>query len=305
MLASRVVQFYKGGLSIDTAVSKSIGAAEKQFPSISCGIIAITADGSMSARCNSRTFTIARASRDIAAFDRVPCGMSIIQPLCFYRDEMVMIGLSNHPTLLNQAIFKLRSGHSFTELNEKSFKVFFNTLRRVASVMAHRMGVASVALMIFPNDKGGFLFPIGKDIQHRNPILDRKREYRLAIGDSYNARVTKDSIIIVGSNDHEHIFTSPEAQFHKGVQAVWAMMGNGLRKMMERKEWALLFDPLSDCLMSAGLYPDMSWPKPAPFHQKHPGYFETGLGPRVPVTNQMQYLAVVLKIAISTSGYLG
>ncbi|KAJ0327530.1 hypothetical protein COL5a_005911 [Colletotrichum fioriniae] len=290
MLASRVANLYRSGLKLETAVKKAMWDATGTCPSLSCGIIAITADGKQTAQCNSRLFAIGSAGLGSSLqYGLIGCTMPIIAPLCCFEDDLVRVGVSKHPTRQGQLTFCLKDT-SLIAMDQKQVENLFGSLRRVAKALLSLGGADSVAMVTFTGGRGGHLFgirstgsisPASTDLKEDSAFrahikIDKTVEPLQVVIDSWQSSVPRRS---------SGFLLAPAVEFRAIVAGVWAALSRGLRVALQTPlHWAIAADPFHDDLMLLCFTHDKHhWPNAAPFQSDNIGQLglTSALGRRI------------------------
>ncbi|EXF76142.1 L-asparaginase 1 precursor [Colletotrichum fioriniae PJ7] len=290
MLASRVANLYRSGLKLETAVKKAMWDATGTCPSLSCGIIAITADGKQTAQCNSRLFAIGSAGLGSSLqYGLIGCTMPIIAPLCCFEDDLVRVGVSKHPTRQSQLTFCLKDT-SLIAMDQKQVENLFGSLRRVAKALLSLGGADSVAMVTFTGGRGGHLFgirstgsisPASTDLKEDSAFrahikIDKTVEPLQVVIDSWQSSVPRRS---------SGFLLAPAVEFRAIVAGVWAALSRGLRVALQTPlHWAIAADPFHDDLMLLCFTHDKHhWPNAAPFQSDNIGQLglTSALGRRI------------------------
>ncbi|KAM3439503.1 hypothetical protein NHJ13734_003735 [Beauveria thailandica] len=160
MLASRIANLYNNGIGIATAVEEGIWHATQLFPSISCGVIAITANGQQTYQCNSRIFNVGSSGLKSRHIGLLRCTMPVMAPLCIHDDDVLRVGVSKHPTRPNQLTFQLKGESSLVSLSDERALAVHGRLRKVGQALAQIAGASDVAMLSWAGGGGGHLFPV-------------------------------------------------------------------------------------------------------------------------------------------------
>lgn len=323
MLAGRIANLYNNGIPVAEAVEQAMRYATQLFPTISCGVIAITADGQQTTQCNSRIFNVGSAggTSGSSLLGLLPCTMPVIAPLCFYEDELMRVGVSKHPTRLDQLTFQLKQGLSLVGMSGEQAHALFGTLRRICQSLAQSTGASDVAMMTWAGCTRGHLFPIrgddepnGAESKGMNAGADRVEDYQTVFGDGFMAirqRVARGSPNGDDERDGDghgdkdggsatvSLLLLDDAEFHGAVELFQRALDNAsLRMSLSTGGWSLYAGPSkpgplflsarSGCgyrdVLVASPYIDPCWPSPAPFQHptgNGPLHFTAALGPRI------------------------
>ncbi|KAL7909513.1 nucleophile aminohydrolase [Trichoderma velutinum] len=309
MLAGRIANLYNNGIPIAKAVEQAIRDATQLFPTISCGVIAITADGQQTAQCNSRIFNIGSSGgkSGLSHVGLLPCTMPVISPLCFYEDELMRVGVSRHPTRLNQLTFQLKQDLSLVSMSEEQAHALFGKLNRICQSLAQSTGASDVAMMSWAGCTGGHLFPVGGDVEPKRESeseglsteAGRAEDYQTVFGDGVMAIQQRVATGTTGGDDGGGDGDGDEDGDRNGASANVSLLLLGdyadirgavelfqqaldkdasLRMSLHSGGWSLFAGPSKPrrqgpgCLyrdvLVASPYKDPCWPSPAPF--QHP-----------------------------------
>lgn len=310
MLASRIAMLYNNGVNIAKAVEQGIWNATQVFPSLSCGVIAIAADGQQTAQCNSRIFnTISAGSTSTTTHEGLlPCTMRIIAPLCFYEDSWMRVGVSKHPTRLNQVTFQLKEELSLVKLSHELTCAIFGKLRRVCQSLVQVTGASDIAMLTWSGNSGGHLFPIFGDgnygVKSWNKIINANAgglDYQAAPCDAF----TLVRLPLARADSHARVsmfLLESDVEFNEAVALfLGSLKDKSIRKTLYSGDWSVFAGPISSLplppappvsasstsaqasaqmsiyhnLLVALLYKDPHWPGHSPFQNASSDY---GLG---------------------------
>ncbi|KAJ4858017.1 asparaginase domain-containing protein [Trichoderma breve] len=293
MLAGRIANLYSNGITIAKAVEQAMRDASQLFPTISCGVIAITADGQQTAQCNSRIFNIGSSGSKSGSshVGLLPCTMPIITPLCFYEDELMRVGVSRHPTRLNQLTFQLKQDLSLVNMSEEQVYALFGKLKRICQSLVQSTGASDVAMVSWAGCTGGHLFPIGEDGEPKREFeseTDRAEDYQTVFGDGFMAirqrvatgttnggDVADASLLLLGDAEIRWAVELFQRALEKDASLRMGLHSGGWSLFAGRQLAPLsLSAPSSSApsssycyrdVLVASSYIDPYWPSPAPF----------------------------------------
>lgn len=310
MLAGRIANLYSNGITIAKAVEQAMRDASQLFPTISCGVIAITADGQQTAQCNSRIFNIGSSGSKSGSshVGLLPCTMPIITPLCFYEDELMRVGVSRHPTRLNQLTFQLKQDLSLVNMSEEQVYALFGKLKRICQSLVQSTGASDVAMVSWAGCTGGHLFPIGEGGEPKREFeseTDRAEDYQTVFGDGFMAiqqRVTTGttnggdvadaSLLLLGDAEIRWAVELFQRALEKDASLRMGLHSGGWSLFAGRQLAPLsLSAPSSSApsssycyrdVLVASSYIDPYWPSPAPF--QHPTSYRNNSNESLPFT---------------------
>ncbi|KAL6787362.1 putative L-asparaginase [Trichoderma sp. SZMC 28012] len=310
MLAGRIANLYSNGITIAKAVEQAMRDASQLFPTISCGVIAITADGQQTAQCNSRIFNIGSSGSKSGSshVGLLPCTMPIITPLCFYEDELMRVGVSRHPTRLNQLTFQLKQDLSLVNMSEEQVYALFGKLKRICQSLVQSTGASDVAMVSWAGCTGGHLFPIGEDGEPKREFeseTDRTEDYQTVFGDGFMAirqrvatgttnggDVADASLLLLGDAEIRWAVELFQRALEKDASLRMGLHSGGWSLFAGRQLAPLsLSAPSSSApsssycyrdVLVASSYIDPYWPSPAPF--QHPTSYRNNSNESLPFT---------------------
>ena len=304
-LASKIVQEKQAGKDLSEAIVSATTKATALFPQLSCGVVAVDQEGTMSIHCNSRIFATASGGgggEDVptptwAGISR--CTIPVIEPLLLFDDDVARAGFAKHPTMANQVIFTLKQPIHIGRLDRNLVTRVFRRIRLIARLLIEHSGAVDCGISM-KNGQEVMLFPV-----HQRPtkpslfgnkghppsncqkfeieggctacVLERPLRRQLVSHHSLQVRCAG-------------LFCQDETSFLSATEALCTILESAPSKTatLNIPSWTLTMDPWGDAadlakvtFFSAREEQDSWYPAPAPFHAKYPGYLSPELGPRL------------------------
>ncbi|KAM0514488.1 hypothetical protein ACHAPE_006781 [Trichoderma viride] len=160
-IAGKIAANYDSGKSLDDSVRGVVLDSARLYPRSSCGVIALSADGTVSIQSNSRLFSVAfSCSKESSRFAGiVPASFPILDQHIIHADDMMQAGVAKYPTMRNQIAMELKAGFRIHSMNLVTFLIFFSKVRQLARAV---QGVTSSKYLGFitAGTDRALLFPI-------------------------------------------------------------------------------------------------------------------------------------------------
>ncbi|KAM6480856.1 nucleophile aminohydrolase [Trichoderma sp. SZMC 28011] len=160
-IAGKIAANYDSGKSLDDTVRGVVLDSARLYPRSSCGVIALSADGTVSIQSNSRLFSVASSSsKEPSRFAGiVPASFPILDQHIIHADDMMQAGVAKYPTMRNQIAMELKAGFRIHSMNLVTFLIFFSKVRQLARAV---QGVTSSKYLGFitASSDRALLFPM-------------------------------------------------------------------------------------------------------------------------------------------------
>lgn len=160
-IAGKIAAKYDSGKSLDETVRSVVLDSARLYPRSSCGVIALSADGTVSIQSNSRLFSVAfSSSKESSRFAGiVPSSFPILDQHIIHADDMMQAGVAKYPTMRNQIAMELKAGLRIHSMNLVTFLIFFSKVRQLARAVQGVTSSKYVGFITAGTDRA-LLFPI-------------------------------------------------------------------------------------------------------------------------------------------------